>query len=137
MTALRCVLSGVASALVAGALSLAAPQPAAAQDRPIVLGGNDEFDACNSAGVVSGLDPRGDGFLSLRGGPGTQYREPRRLPAGARLIICHDQGEWLAVVVPTGSGGCGVTTPWPRRRAYSGPCPSGWVHRRWVTVTAG
>jgi hypothetical protein len=39
-------------------------------DVPILIGGNDKLDACGSTGEVVGLDPKGDGFLSVQSGPG-------------------------------------------------------------------
>ena len=102
---------------------------------PIMLGGNDKFDACPSAGMVSGLDPRGDGFLSVRGGPGRGYAEIDRAYNGNTLQICEQRGGWMAVVY--GGERCGVSSPWPKRLAYTGPCKYGWVSSRYVTVTAG
>ena len=36
---------------------------------PFVLGGSEDVDACEGGGVIVGLNPRGDGFLSVRSGP--------------------------------------------------------------------
>lgn len=37
--------------------------------------------------LVQGLDPDGDGFLSVRTGPGSQYREIARVTNGDALFI--------------------------------------------------
>jgi hypothetical protein len=133
----RCahLVGGVTASLLAlggtaSAQTVARPVP------PLMLGGEAEFDACNAAGVVEGLDARGDGFLSVRAGPAIAHREIARLRNGDSVYICLSEGEWYGVVFPQGAR-CGVTSPWPRRRAYRGPCASGWVHRRWVGGTAG
>jgi len=108
-------------------------------DVPIVVGGNGDFDACQSVGQIVGLDPKGDGFLSVRSGPGGKpYREIDRLYNGNRVFICGEKGPWLAVVYgQSPDGGCGVGTPWPIRQPYTGPCDSGWIHSRYVRVIAG
>jgi hypothetical protein len=109
---------------------------ARASNVPIMLGGNDDYDACGSAGVISGLSPRGDGFLSVRSGPGVNYAEMDRLYNGNAVQICDRRGGWMAVVYGGGRD-CGVSSPWPKRLAYTGPCKYGWVASRYVTVTAG
>jgi hypothetical protein len=105
-------------------------------DVPIMLGGDDSYDACPSAGVISGLNPRGDGFLSVRSGPGSNYAEMDRVYNGNAVHICDSRGGWMAVVYGDGRN-CGVGSPWPKRLAYTGPCKYGWVSSRYVTVTAG
>lgn len=108
-------------------------------DVPVVLGGNNKFDACNSVGQIVGLDPNGDGFLSVRSGPGGRpYREIDRLYNGQQVSVCGEQGSWFSVVYPRRlSQDCNVGTPWPVRQPYTGPCAFGWVHQRYVRVIAG
>jgi hypothetical protein len=125
-------------AILLAVVIAAIPSVAFAQPKisvPIMLGGNDDYDACPSAGIVSGLDPRGDGFLSVRGGPGRGYPEIDRVYNDNAVQICERRGGWMAVVY--GGARCGVSSPWPKRRAYTGPCKFGWVSSRYVTVTAG
>jgi hypothetical protein len=123
----------VALMLAAGSVSA---QDAVRPTPPLMLGGDAEYDACPSPGVVEGLNPRGDGFLSVRAGPSTDRREIDRLGNGVAVFICVIEGDWFGIVYPQ-SARCGVGSPWPRRRAYQGPCRSGWVHRRFVRQTAG
>jgi hypothetical protein len=109
-------------------------------DTPVVIGGNDEMDACYGTGVIVGLDPKGDGFLSVRSGPGGKpYREIDRRYNGQQVQLCAEKGPWLAIVYdPSGSlEPCGVRSPWPVRQAYTGPCRYGWVHSRYVKLTSG
>lgn len=126
-------------ALIAAATA-AMPTFAVAQQRvdvPIMIGGNAEFDACGGVGVIAGLDPRGDGFLSVRGGPETRYREIDRLVNGNRVHVCAEKGPWIAIAYPADGRDCRVGSPWPKRRAYTGPCRHGWVHSRFIKMLAG
>ncbi len=107
-------------------------------DVPIVIGGSEKFDACLGAGHVVGLDPKGDGFLSVRSGPGGKpYAELDRLFNGNEVAICDEKGPWLGVVYGPRSMDCNTGTPWPTRMPYTGPCKAGWIHSRYVKVTAG
>lgn len=115
--------------------------PGPAPDVPVRVGGAPDLDACGGSGTVTGLDPQGDNFLSVRSGPGGRpYREVDRVRTGQFLAICEERGPWLGVVyAPLGDERteCGVGTPRPRRAAYAGPCRSGWVHGRYVGDRAG
>jgi hypothetical protein len=77
-------------------------------DVPIMLGGNSDEDACASAGVVAGLSPQGDGFLSVRSGPGGKYAGMDRVYNGNQVHICAINGIWTAVVYGGGGRDCGV-----------------------------
>jgi len=57
------------------------------------------------ADYVSGLNPRGDNFLSLRTGPGSKYREIRRLGPNTFLSVEARSGSWLKVRLQDGSTG--------------------------------
>ena len=105
----------------------------------VMVGGEPDMDACPSGGTVTGLDPRGDGFLSVRSGPGgAKFREIDRVYNGMSLAICDQVGPWFVVVYSTDNRAeCNVSTPWPRKQAYTGPCRYGWVHSRYVGDLAG
>lgn len=105
-------------------------------DVPVLAGNSDELDACDGQGTIVGLDPKGDGFLSVRSGPGGKYREIDRLYNGMRVHLCDLRGVWLGVVYSPRDpqDTCNVTTPWPRREAYTGPCRYGWIHSRYVST---
>ncbi|MEZ0169555.1 integron [Microvirga sp. TS319] len=108
-------------------------------DVSVMVGGSGNFDACSQVGQIVGLDPKGDGFLSVRSGPGGKpYREIDRLYNGNRVFLCGQKGPWLAVVYgQSPDAACDVSTPWPVRRPYTGPCYAGWIHSRYVRVIAG
>jgi hypothetical protein len=111
-------------------------------DVPILLGGSEDVDACEGGGVIVGLNPRGDGFLSVRSGPAGRYSELDRLYNGNIVHICGYRGAWMAVIYPadgTPANGtnCGTGRPWPTRQVYTGPCKYGWVSSRYVKGIAG
>lgn len=129
----------VALTLAGAVLSLVAAgnvAPLAADDGvPVMIGGEPDLDACASLGEVTGLDPKGENFLSVRTGPGVGFAAVDRLAAAAQVYICETRGNWLGIVYP--GGDCGVSTPITQRRAYRGNCRSGWVCRKYVTPLAG
>lgn len=59
-----------------------------------------------------GLHPNGDGFLSVRTGPGTNYRKIDELQNGDRVTIINGKGGSLGVE-------CGAGR-------------SGWAHGNWI-----
>jgi DNA-binding beta-propeller fold protein YncE len=132
-------LSGL---VVATSLSLICAAPALAQEpgrlpaTPIAIEAGD-MDACPSNAVVQGLDPAGDGFLSVRSSPGSKNPELDRLHEGDPVFVCTERGDWLGVVYTRAGRECGVTSPWSASQVYTGPCRSGWVHRNWISITAG
>lgn len=129
------------SVLLVSALDDAEARGPAGLDVPIMAGGEPGLDACGTLGQVVGLDPNGDGDLSVRGGPGgPPHREIDRAYNGQAVAICDERGSWLAVVYAgaTSRGlDCGVATPWPVHRPYTGPCEYGRVHRRYIRFVAG
>ena len=113
-------------------------QPPEARQVPVRVGGEADLDACGGLGEVSGLDPAGDAFLSVRAGPGRRYAERDRLGEGRRIWLCDERGPWIGVVYgPSDATDCQVSSPVPDQRAYGGPCRSGWVHQRFVALLAG
>lgn len=109
-------------------------------DVPVIITASTDGEACGSGEIV-GLDPRGDGFLSVRSGPaGAPYTEIDRLYNGDQVYICGTKGPWRAVVYMPGrvlSASCGVSKPWSTDQAYTGPCRSGGIHTRYLKPTAG
>lgn len=107
------------------------------RSRPVMIEGGSDLDPC-SAGVIKGLKHDGDGFLSVRNGPGGQYQERDKLYNGTLVAICDSGGDWLGVVYEKPRGqDCGLDTTWVRILPYTGPCRFGWVHRQWVELYAG
>ncbi len=63
-------------------LALAAAASPDRPEKPVMVGGIADLDACLSNGQVTGLNPRGDGFLSVRSRPAATARELGRLRSG-------------------------------------------------------
>lgn len=128
----------LAAALLAAAMPVTAQAPAA---RPVMVGGEPELDACPSIGMIIPLRKGGDGFVAVRAAPSVKARMLDKLTPGRELILCDDSadGKWMGVVYADPSAGvdCGLATSMARRAPYAGPCRSGWVARRFVTVIAG
>jgi hypothetical protein len=128
--------------LIIAALATVLSTAAAAQYRPVVpvtiLGARDGHEEITcGTGVVRRLDPRGDGFLAVKAGPGLAFDRIDRLFNGDPVYICGQRGEWLAVVYTRARQDCNLERAWPRTMAYTGPCRSGWAHGRWITAVSG
>jgi hypothetical protein len=118
----------------------AAPAPVRTDAVPVrvgELGAN--FNACGHTGATRHL-AAGAG-LPVKAAPFDTAADLGSIPAEARFFICtrsHDQ-RWLGVVwAPDGtlSPACGVSAPATSRRAYEGPCRSGWVPSAFVRLVA-
>lgn len=121
-----------AAVMVAPVAAEPGPRPAV----PVIIEASD-LDPCSN-GVVVGLNPRGDGFLAVRSGPSTRYRELDRLYNGDQVYMCGRRGDWIAIVYERPwRTNCNVMTAWPVTLPYTGPCRSGWAHRRWIRLWAG
>ncbi|MEA3014525.1 MAG: hypothetical protein QOD42_3070 [Sphingomonadales bacterium] len=122
-------------------LAAATTAIAAAAPRPVLIGRDGpEADACGVIGTVTGLNPHGNNYLSVRASPNTRAAERDRLRTGQRLYVCSTSADenWLGVVYRHGPlGNCGVTAPVQHPRPYGGPCRWGWVSSRYVDVNAG
>lgn len=121
---------------------------AAPKSRPVMIGGHAQLDACMTYGKVARLGPRRpedpkSGFLSVRSGPGgAAYFEIDQLHNGDEVIICESVGPWQGVIYPNRGqafDACGaeLSSSLARRTPYVGACRSGWIHERYVEITAG
>ncbi len=99
-------------------MMMMAPAASAQQlDVPFEVLEDGEMAGCGGAQVM-GLDPNGDGFLSVRTGPGSDYRKIGELYNGDRVGTCARSGQWYGVV-------------------YGNPQRVGWVHGNWLGNFAG
>ena len=106
----------------------------------VIVGSDDNLDACPSLGEVSGLKPKGDGFLAVRSGASTKYALLDKLHKGQKVFICSssEDGNWYGVVYSHGEvDDCGVTSPVNTAQPYKGKCKSGWVNAHWIKLLAG
>ena len=104
---------------------------------PVIIGGHADYDACGGSGVVVGLDPHGDGFLAVKSGPALSSPRIDKLYNGEQVYICGETDSWFAVVYTKVRRDCNVSTPWPIRLPYTGPCRSGWVFKYYMRAVAG
>ena len=107
---------------------------------PIRIGTNGpDLDSCASYGEVTGLNPKGDNYLSVRDAPSAEVKERDRLDPGQGVHICAESNGWYGVVYDKGDEmrDCGTDSPVPTPRNYSGPCAQGWVSKKFVTIIAG
>lgn len=108
--------------------------------KPIRIGTNGaDMDSCASYGEVTGLDPDGDNYLSVRDAPSTKVKERDRLDPGQGVHVCAESNGWYGVVYDKDDEqrDCGTDSPVSTERNYTGPCAQGWVSNKFVTITAG
>jgi hypothetical protein len=119
-----------------------AAYPQSTTNRPVMVGGSSELDACGAVGVPQGLNPKGDNFLAVKSAPNISAKRKTKLTPGQQFIICEYSADekWIGILVPIGKMGldaCQVTGPIAKRQVYRGPCMQGWVAARYVQVVAG
>lgn len=101
-------------------------------DVPILERGGDGQAANCASSRVSGLKSDGDGYLSVRSGPGTQYRKIDELRNGDAVFVFEVNGDWAGVVYNTSNVACSARETAPVRYEQRG-----WVHRNWLEDVAG
>lgn len=73
-------------------------------DVPIIVeAGDGQFATCWSA-RVKGLNPKGDGFLAIRSGPGSDYRKIGQLYNGYLVCVVEMRGKWAGVIYGSDTG---------------------------------
>lgn len=122
-------------------------------ERAVRIGeGGPRFDACQSVGQL-----RGRSTLPVRAAPFDSAAQKAEIAGGQFVWICtssHDQ-QWLGIVyddaapviegegegqsgaAARGPGDCGVASPVRTKRAYDGPCKSGWAESNFIIPVAG
>lgn len=130
---LRGGAAAAALGLVLGPLLAAYPLRADGLDVPIYEYGGDDLPTCATS-VVAGLKADGDGFLAVRSGPGSNYREIGRLRNGDKVFTFDHKGKWFGVVYGGSQPSC--TSPDKKRLLpYRGK--KGWIHSNWLADLAG
>jgi hypothetical protein len=123
--------------MIAGVFVAACGGLAYAASLPVFYGGEPDLDACTSQGEVTGLDPAGDNYLAVRAGPAVMYQMLDKLTPGSRVHTCDDNGNWIGIVYPVNGQDCGTGTSLAQRKPYKGPCKSGWVFGKYITIVSG
>ena len=137
-----------AGALTAVALSLpvaaqdtrsAVHQSLAVPDTPVMVGGQLDLDACFGVGLVTGSSLSKSHEAAVLTSPGPGQAVINWVPTGRHVYLCEERNGWTGVVYRLDGdlAGCGVSGPQERRRAYDGPCHSGWVASGRLSLAAG
>jgi hypothetical protein len=98
------------------------------------------FQACTAAGTTRHLNA-GES-LPVRAAPFENAAATGAVAASTSFFVCTrsiDQ-KWFGIVFDPGgalSTRCGVSEPVNVRRAYAGPCQSGWISSAYVKLIAG
>jgi hypothetical protein len=122
--------------------STAAPVSAAVV--PVqVVSPDEDIDAC-SVGSVRDAGVVRQGRVAVRAGPGLKFDAIDSLKAGAPFFSCDGAEGWVGIVYrrdgdpPDTTGSCGaLTSPIAEKRAYRGPCRSGWIADSAQQITGG
>lgn len=106
---------------------------------PIVVGGDENMDACSSLAMVNNLKADlVDDHFAVRSGPSTKHAIIDKLKMRTPLWVCREKDGWLGVVYQgTSVIDCGVSSTIYPERPYKGPCHSGWVREAGIEIVAG
>src|SRR5690554_3048463 len=63
-------------------------------DVPIIVEASDGLAATCWSAQVKGLNPKGDGFLAIRSGPGSEYRKIGQVYNGNLVYVVEMRGKW-------------------------------------------
>jgi hypothetical protein len=111
-----------------------APLASAAEAVSVQFGGEADYDACAGIAIVTGVNP--GSVLNVRAGPGLGFRVTAGLRPDAEVILCDERDGWQGIVFALDRRDCGTGETVVPRRAYTGPCGSGWVHGSYLRLTA-
>lgn len=104
---------------------------------PVMAGGEADYDACGALGEITGANSADGKHLDVHSGPALTFASVGTLRPGDHVYLCEEKDEWMGVVYGDTDSGCGVSTPWPERKAYEGPCKAGWIPGTHVKIIAG
>lgn len=104
---------------------------------PIIMEGGTGLDPCGN-GYVKGLDPQGDGWLAVKSAPNIKAKRIDKIYNGQEVYVCEQRGDWIGIVYTTRrTADCNTMSPWTATLPYTGPCRSGWAHRKYIDAYAG
>ena len=131
---------------VPSADSADAPSASMAPKGPVVaiqVGGDADMDACSLGSIRSGASGPG-GWVPVRSGPGERFATIDSIDVAQRFSSCDSDGQWVGIIYrkegdsPDEKGDCGgMNSPVPDKRAYNGPCRSGWIPDAVHEIVAG
>jgi uncharacterized protein YgiM (DUF1202 family) len=120
----------LASALLIGNIAASHAQPL---DVDVMERADDGLDTC-AYGQVVGLKSDGDGFLSVRTGPGTKYESFDELKNNDKVWLYEEKDGWYGIVYGVAEQNC---SPVDNDRPVETDGKKGWVFGKWVEVLAG
>lgn len=101
---------------------------------PIYESADEDLDTC-ALGEVAGLDSNGDGFVSVRRGPGTTYERIAKLKNGDRVWVFDEVESWFGVIYGAATVECSAI---PETRVLNRDgALQGWVYGKWIKPLAG
>lgn len=134
------------SAAPTATTSAPAPASTSAAVAVMVESPHEDIDPCG----FSGIRPSTTSKVAVRSGPGDAYTVVDSLAPQQRFASCDGragatEGDgWTGIIYRQGSPSdefpdCGawLSSPVPEKRAYTGPCRSGWIRERDVELLAG
>jgi len=116
------------------AIAFAKPKPSdrkpASPEENVQYGGDPDFDACGSYGVV------------LVTTVAVRYDKSNKMvfdkiEAGTMVTACEYKGDYTGVVYGKPKQDCGTGGPIKDRKEYKGPCKSGWIKSAFYELLAG
>jgi len=111
---------------------------ACSEQQSVMVGGDEDYDACGSSAEVSSFVTQ---KVKVYSTPDNTSDVVDEISAGIKVSACDFSDEnfiWVGIVYSSDpSQRCGVGTPIKERQAYSGPCKSGWVEKVNLTNWAG
>ncbi len=118
------------SVLLIGSMNISRAQTL---DIEVMERADDGLDTC-AYGQVSGLKHDGDGFLSVRRGPGTIYKAFDQLKNHDKVWLFEEKDGWYGVVYGVDDQNC---SPIEKDRPVDTQGKKGWVHGKWIELLAG
>ena len=96
---------------------------------------SNETYVCNYAMVKDHLEQ--GSYVTIRLGPGAQFKKVDRLRSGKEVYICDESGDWFKVFYSDSKGPCGSTSSNGLDVQKARGCQSGWVEKKWIDVISG
>lgn len=112
------------------------------KSKAVIVSVDDEHGhICHGIKKIRGIDKHGDGFVSIRKGPGSKYSIKRKAYRnGEKVAICASSGNWIGIIYSTKSTqgvlDCGLSL---EKRTKSGSyketrsCQTGWIYKSYLT----
>jgi len=92
---------------------------------PVMVGGDVEFDACESAAELTFFENE---EVKIYSAPDEKSNIKDLISKKILVSVCDSSDGWFGIVYSADENvRCGTGSPIKTRQAYEGPCKSGWV----------